>query len=62
MLKKKFHDSFENFEFTRICMENHERVTGWQKLFFSYKWFKLLAAVALLLLRYMAENSQVTYF
>jgi len=35
MLKEIFHDSFENIEFTRICMENHERVTGWQKLFFG---------------------------
>ena len=62
MLKKKFHDRLENFDCTRICMENHERVTGWQKLFFSYKCFKFLAAVSSLLLRYMAENSQVTYF
>ena len=23
MLKELFHDSFENFESTRICMENH---------------------------------------
>ena len=35
MLKEIFHDSFENFEITRICMENHASVTGWQKLFFS---------------------------
>ena len=33
MLKEIFHDSFENFEITRICMENHASVTGWQKLF-----------------------------
>ena len=39
MLKEIFHDSFENFEITRICMENHASVTGWQKLFFSYKCF-----------------------
>ena len=32
MLKKIFHDSFENFEITRICMENHASVTGWQNL------------------------------
>ena len=37
MLKEIFHDSFENFEITRICMENHAYMTGWQKLFFSYK-------------------------
>ena len=35
MLKEIFHESFENFEITRICMENHASVTGWQKLFFS---------------------------
>ena len=34
MLKKIFHDSFKNFEITRICMGNHASVTGWQKLFF----------------------------
>ena len=47
MLKEIFHDSFENFEITRICMENHASVTGWQKLFFSYKCFQLLAAIAI---------------
>ena len=47
MLKEIFHDSFENFEITRICMENHARVTGWQKLFFSYKCLQLSAAVAI---------------
>ena len=30
MLKEIFHDSFENFEITRICMENHANVTGRQ--------------------------------
>ena len=47
MLKEIFHDSFENFEITRICMENHASVTGWQKLFFSYKYFQLSAAIAI---------------
>ena len=28
-------------------MENHARVTGWQKLFFSYKFFILSAAVTI---------------
>ena len=51
-----FHDSFENFEITRTCMENHASVIGWPKLFFSYKCFQLSAAVAMA----MAENSQVT--
>ena len=46
MLKEIFHDSFENFEITRICMENHASVTGWQKFFFSYKCFQLSTAVA----------------
>ena len=39
-------ESFENFEITRICMENHASMTGWRKLFFSYKCFQLSAAVA----------------
>ena len=47
MLKEIFHDSFENFEITRICMENKGSVTGWQKLFFSYKCFQLSAAIAI---------------
>ena len=47
MLKEIFHDSFENFEITRICMENHASVTGWQKLFFPYNCFQLSAAVAI---------------
>ena len=47
MLKEIFHESCENFKITRICMENHTSMTGWQKLFFSYKCFKLLAAVAI---------------
>ena len=45
MLKEIFHDSFENFEITRICVENHESVTGWQKLFSSYKCFQLSVAL-----------------
>ena len=47
MLKEIFHDSFENFKITRNCVENHASVTGWQKLFFSYKCFQLSAAVAI---------------
>ena len=47
MLKEIFHDSFENFEIARNCMENHLSVTGWQKLFFSYKCLQLSAAVAI---------------
>ena len=29
MLKEIFHDSFEIFEITRICMENHTSMTEW---------------------------------
>ena len=47
MLNEILYDSFEKFESTRICMENHASVTGWQKLFFSYKCFQLSAAVAI---------------
>ena len=47
MLKEIFYDSFKNFEITRICMENHASVTGWQKLFSSYKCFQLSAAVTI---------------
>ena len=47
MLLEIFHDSFENFEITRICMENHASVTGWQKLFFSNNCFQLSAAVVI---------------
>ena len=47
MLKEIFHDSFENFEITRNCMENHASMTGWKKLFFSYKCFQLSAAIAI---------------
>ena len=32
VLKEILHDSFENFQITRICMENHASMTGWQKL------------------------------
>ena len=31
-LKEIFQKSSENFEIKRICMENHARLTGWQKL------------------------------
>ena len=59
MLKEIFHNSFENFEITRICMENHASITRWQKFFFSYKCFQLwtVALLQSLLLRYTAENS-----
>jgi len=49
--KEIFHDSFENFEIIRICTENHARVTGWQKLFFSCKCFQLSVAILQSLLK-----------
>ena len=60
MLKEIFHDSFESFEITRICMENHASVTGWQKLFFQANTSNFRRPLQSLLLRYTAENSQVT--
>ena len=47
MFKEIFHESFENLEITRICMENRASVTGWQMLFFWYKCFQLSAAIAI---------------
>ena len=41
MLKEIVCNSFENFETTRICMENHASVSGWQKFFFSCKCLQL---------------------
>lgn len=34
MRKKIFHDTFKNFKITKICVENHASVTGWQKLLY----------------------------
>ena len=59
MLKEIFRNSFENFETTRICMENHASVSGWQK-FFSHtnaSSFGRWLLQSSLLLRYTAENS-----
>ena len=48
MLKEIFQDSFENFENTRIYMENHASMTGWQKLFLiHYRRFQISAAIAI---------------
>ena len=44
---ERFNESLKILEFTRICMENHASVTGWQNLFISYKCFQLSAAVAI---------------
>ena len=64
MLKEIFHESCENFKITRICMENHPSMTGWQKLFLNFliqmpETFGSRPS-QLLILRYTAENSQVT--
>ena len=47
MLKEIFHDGLKISKFTRFCMENDSSVSGWQKLFFSYKSFHFSAAVAI---------------
>ena len=48
MLKEIFHDSFESFEITRICMEIKPCKRDWMaKVVFSGKHFQLLAAVAI---------------
>ena len=52
MLKEIFHDSLKMLKFTRICIENHSSLTGLQKLF--------LWPLQSLLLRYTAENLQVS--
>ena len=57
MLKEIFHDSFENFEITRICMKNHVRVTG---CFSHTNASNFRGSLQSLLLGYMAQNSQVT--
>ena len=41
-------------------MENHASMTGWQKLFFSYKCFSLKAAVAIATFEITENYSQVT--
>ena len=59
MLKETFHDSFENFEIIRICMENHTSVTGWQSCFSHTNASNFRRPLQSLLLRYTAENSQI---
>ena len=61
MLKQIFHDSLKTSKFTRICRENHSSVTGWQKLFFQHtNRSNFRRPLQSLLLRYTAENLQVT--
>ena len=60
MLNETFLDCFENFEITRICMENHASMTGWQKLISDKNASNFRRPLQSLLLRYTAETSQVT--
>ena len=48
MLKEIFHDSLKTSKFTRISMENHSSVTGWQKLFFLIQILLISAAAAII--------------
>ena len=59
MLKEIFHDSLKISKFTRISMENHSSMTG--KIFFSRtNPSNFRRPLQSLLLRYTAENLQVT--
>ena len=57
MLKEIFHDSFENFEITRICMENHASVTAWVAKSHTTNAANFRQLLQSPLLRYTAENS-----
>ena len=61
MLKEIFYDSLKISKFTRVCMENHLSVTMGGKSCFSHTnpshFWRLSQS---LLLRYTAENVQVT--
>ena len=48
MLKEIFQDSLKTSKFTRISMENHSSVTGWQKLFFLIQILLISAAAAII--------------
>ena len=60
MLKEIFPDSFENFEITRICMENHASVTDDKSCFSHTNASNFRRPLQSLLLRYTAENAQVS--
>ena len=60
MLKEIFHNSFKISKFARICMENHSCMTEWQELFSYTNPSNFQQPLQSLLLRYMAENVQVT--
>ena len=60
MLKEIFHDSLKISKFTRISMENHSSMTGWQNFFSRTNPSNFRRPLQSLLLRYTAENLQVT--
>ena len=56
MLKEIFHDSLKISRFTRICMENHSSVTGWQELFLSYKYGWKFTGYPILICSFSSSN------
>ena len=60
MLKEIFHDSLKISKFTRICLENYSNVLGDQSCFPHTNPSNFWWLLQLPLLRYMAENLQVT--
>ena len=65
MRKEKIWRELKNSEFTRICVEDHSSVIGWQELlllfcFFHTNPFNFRWPLQLILLRYKAKNLQVT--
>ena len=62
LLKEIFHDRFENFEFTSVCMENHVSVTGWQSCFSHSNTPNFWQALQWLLLRYRQIHLDVIVY
>ena len=60
MLKEVFHDSFEKFEITRICMENYASVLDGKSCFSQTNASNFRLPLQSPLLRYTAENAQVS--
>ena len=60
MRKEIFYDSLKIAISTRICIENHSSVTGWQKLFFPTQILLIFGDRCIsLLLKYKAGNLTV---
>ena len=62
MLKEIFHDTFENLEITRICIFVWETMQAWldgKSYFFDKNASNFRRPLQSLLLKHMAENSQV---